>query len=166
MMALAPHWLDRIFSATDPAAELCKSPELRDAVNRALGARRQAIQHQRANPDAIGASPDQSARMEFLDCLTNPLGVKVYYVATLAKFILVEAVDELSARAKGEEYFQGTKQAYSSCTNCGHNISTRIIRELAQPVYCTQCGGVVAGVRQWPRYPRRPEGLLSPWAPR
>ena len=64
-----------------------------------------------------------------------------YYVATLAKWVLIEAVDEKSAREKGEEYFQGTKSAYSKCKNCGHHISSRIIRELADPTYCTQCGG-------------------------
>jgi len=65
--------------------------------------------------------------------------VNQYYVATLAKWILVEAESEEMAREKGEEYFQGTKSAYSSCTFCGKQYSTRLLVENGMN-YCRKCG--------------------------
>lgn len=71
-MALPPHWIDKIFNNIDDCErQLIFSSQFKDAISKAKKAYIETVELQKTNPNVIGASPAQEARLAFLKIINK-----------------------------------------------------------------------------------------------
>jgi hypothetical protein len=69
---MAPHWLDEVFKAPDHAVSaLTASSRFKGAVAKAKAAFNEAEEFFKKNPNAVGGSPAQQARVAFLEAMNS-----------------------------------------------------------------------------------------------
>lgn len=67
---LPPHWLDGVFSSPSHAeSKLIASDHFKKAIAKAQAAYKEGEEFQAKNPQAVGSSPAQKARVAFLEAI-------------------------------------------------------------------------------------------------
>ncbi len=67
---MAPHWLDDVFDVPkNAAAALTATDRFKEAIAKAQAAFDEAQEFQKKNPDIVGGSPAQQARVAFLKAI-------------------------------------------------------------------------------------------------